>query len=78
MSNTDKKYYYAHAGGSPEGPFSENELRLLLSQGKINGTTNVIQKGQQQWSLLRDVLKDNEPARRPDSVPSSSEVFFPV
>lgn len=60
MSNTDKKYYYAHAGGSPEGPFSENELRMLLSQGKINGTTNVIQKGQQQWSLIKNVLKNHE------------------
>lgn len=74
---TNKKYYYAHAGGSPQGPFSEQELRELLSQGRINENTNVIEKGQQQWSLIKHVLKDHElPKRSAAFVPSATPAPF--
>ena len=62
----NKTYYYAKPGNQPQGPFDENDLRNLLSKGEINEQTNVIEKGQAQWSKIRDLF------------PSAQESDFPL
>ena len=49
------KYYYSEKGSDkPVGPVTLEELRVLASEGTINGNTPVIREGADEWARYRD------------------------
>ncbi len=52
--------YHIILDGKPAGPFSEQEISRLISDGKVTKNTHVWRPGQPRWELIEnvpDVLK---------------------
>jgi len=57
---TTPMYFYMAPGGVPKGPVSMDDIRVLLSQGTVDGTVLVTKVGSQEWQPLASLTVDME------------------
>ena len=77
---SDPIRYYLSEDGKRLGPYSAQQIRKRLNQGKSVETDYIWRDGFEDWKCIADVLSElpsEEPPQAPDPIPSSLTINHP-
>lgn len=73
MSEANEKPWYYAVDGQQVGPFSVDEIKVLVKDGKITVDTPVWKSGLEAWAPIADVPELNQPLHSATAAPSPEE-----
>lgn len=78
MDTSEEKKWFVHLGDKHEGPLSEHEIRVRITQGNLKENPHVWTKGMEKWLRLSETPLAPKPRPNPSPIIPKPRTISPI